>query len=601
MKHAFSQCIYRNSRFRFLFICVFLLLGISPAFALKDTQNNFVIVIPSYNNQEYCERNLNSVFSQSYDHFRVIYVDDDSPDGTGNAVKEYIRKNHLEDRVTLVQNERRIGPLANMYQAIWMCAPDEIVVNLDGDDWFAHRNVLAILDDVYQSGDIWLTYGQFVYYPSYQVGFAEGIPRDIIERNAFRSFTRGTTALRTFYAGLFHQIKKEDLFENGDFFVAGWDLAMMFPMLEMAGTHSRFVPDVSYVYNIDTPINDFKVRGDEQARIDRLLRAKEPYSPIAHYAPPLSLKKVYITPGLWGQLFDIGNPYFNRDNCLDVLYRLRDVAAKRGFSLHQADSLDSLDEFEYLVVFDVFPDQIRELQAFPKEKLVLFLWEPISVIPENFELHYHNIFSKIYTWHDDLVDNKRYFKFYYPVFRPMIDEPVDFYLKRFSTLIACNKFSLHPDELYNARLNVIDFFEDLRSDDFELYGRRWPDYLRVYQGPVDKKVDYLKYYKFSYAYENIKNVPGYVTEKIFDCFQAGAVPIYWGAPNVFEYIPRNCFIHREDFANEADLYAFLKSMSASQYQTYLDNIQNFLKSDAAHLYSIEHFIDIFMDLLTSPK
>lgn len=31
----------------------------------------------------------------------------------------------------------------------------------------------------------------------------------------------------------------------------------------------------------------------------------------------------------------------------------------------------------------------------------------------------------------------------------------------------------------------------------------------------------------------------YVTEKVYDAFVAGCVPIYWGAPNIHDFIPHN--------------------------------------------------------------
>lgn len=559
---------------------------------------SFVIVIPSYNNKDWYKRNLDSVFSQSYENFRVIYIDDASPDGTGNWVKGYIRKYGLENRVTLIQNEKRVGALANIYQAVWQCLPDEIVVNLDGDDWFAHYDVLSQLNNVYADRSVWLTHGQFIYYPKYTPGFGVEIPQEIIEKNNFRSFTEGSTALRTFYAGLFHRIKKEDLLYEGDFFQAGYDLAIMFPMLEMAGKHIKFIPEVSYVYNINTPINDHKVNFDKQADIDHYLRNKEKYTPIRHFKQSDSPKKIYITPGLWGELFSIDNPVFNRDNCLEVLYKLREYAAGEGFELMQADSVEDLKDFDFLVVFDVFLEQLPHLEKYPKEKLILFLWEPPTVLPENYNLENHECFSKVYTWNDALVDNEKYFKFYYPVFHPIIDEPVDFYLKRLCTLISCNKESSYPGELYSERRKVIDFYENYARDDFDLYGKWWPQFYKTYQGPIGKKVDYLKYYKFSYAYENIRNVPGYVTEKIFDCFQACAVPIYWGAPNIGLYVQRDCFISRGDFESESELYEYLKNMPVEEYEQYLTNIRQFLSSPSAKQYSINNFIQIFMDAIT---
>jgi len=557
----------------------------------------FVIVVPSYCNSACYKKNLDSIFTQSYDNYRVIYIDDASPDHTGALVEEYIQQHGLDTKVTLIRNEKNRGALANIYEAVCSCDPNEVVVNMDGDDWFAHRDVLAQLNEVYGERNVWLTYGQFVYYPSYKIGLGEEIPKEVVEENTFRTYTRGTTALRTFYAGLFQQIKIEDLLSDGDFFQAGYDLAIMIPMLEMAGRHIRFMPHVSYIYNFNTLINDHKIKFEEQAHVDRFIRAKEKYTPLLHYNAEGPPKKIYITPGLWGQLFDIGSPYYNRDNCLDVLYRLRAVAEEAGYEVLQADSLDHLDDFEYLIVFDIFLDQLPYLANIPKEKLILFLWEPPSVLPENFNIENHRLFSKIYTWNDALVDNQTYFKFYYPVFHPQIAEPIEPYLKRFSTLVACNKNSSYPGELYSERRNLIDFFENFPNDDFDLFGKGWGGSYTTYQGSIDKKLDYLKYYKFCFAYENVNNMPGYITEKIFDCFRAGTVPIYLGAPNIEEYIPKNCFISRSDFKDNRELYEYLKTMSETEYSEYMNNIQLFLKGNQAKLYSIEHFIQSFMDLL----
>jgi hypothetical protein len=48
-------------------------------------------------------------------------------------------------------------------------------------------------------------------------------------------------------------------------------------------------------------------------------------------------------------------------------------------------------------------------------------------------------------------------------------------------------------------------------------------------------------YKFIICFENSKT-DGYVTEKIFNVFLAGSIPIYDGAPNVTDYILPGSFI-----------------------------------------------------------
>ena len=53
---------------------------------------------------------------------------------------------------------------------------------------------------------------------------------------------------------------------------------------------------------------------------------------------------------------------------------------------------------------------------------------------------------------------------------------------------------------------------------------------------ADTKIDTLRRYKFCVAVEN-SEMPHYVSEKVFDSFVAGCVPVYFGAPNVLDYIP----------------------------------------------------------------
>ena len=239
-----------------------------------------VVVIPSYNNLQWYKKNLDSVLAQKYTNFRIILIDDASPDGTGPAIQQYIQEKNAQNRVTFIQNSKRVGALANEYKGIWLCRPSEIVVNLDGDDWMPHNHVLEKLSQVYADPNVWVTYGQFVYHTG-DMGWAAQVPTEIIEQNAFREYTWVTTAMRTFYAGLFHKIKKEDLLYEGQFFQMSGDLAYMFPIIEMAGKHSRFIPDVLYVYNVGTSINDVVKDPTKQRDLNFIIRARAKYEPVS--------------------------------------------------------------------------------------------------------------------------------------------------------------------------------------------------------------------------------------------------------------------------------------------------------------------------------
>ena len=239
-----------------------------------------VVIIPSYNNIKWCKNNLDSVLGQKYENFRVIYLDDASKDGTGVLVQAYLNQKDSSGRVTLIRNQVRVGAMANIYKAVWMCDPSEIIVTVDGDDWLFHESVLQKINEVYSNPDVWLTYGQYTFYPEEHGHGAEELPRWVIENGCYRSYNWVTTHLRTFYAGLFQKIEKEDLLYEGKFFPVACDLGHMFPMLEMSDAHSRYIPDVLYVYNIATPLSDNRLHQELQLKVEAFIRAQKSYPPI---------------------------------------------------------------------------------------------------------------------------------------------------------------------------------------------------------------------------------------------------------------------------------------------------------------------------------
>lgn len=247
-----------------------------------NVDKSFVIIIPSYNNAKYCKRNLDSIFAQSYPNYRVVYIDDASTDGNGELVKEYFKRLGNKHQASLIQNKERAGGLANYYHAIMASKKNEIIVAIDGDDWLPDNDVLAYLNEVYSDPNVWLTYGQFITYPDNALGFAQEVPKSALDNNDLRKIG-GMTHLRTFYAGLFHRIKKEDLLYNGEFYPMAWDTAFLLPLFEMSGRRAKFISRIMYVYNRENPISDDRVNRELQHKLDLYIRSKEPYARINEF------------------------------------------------------------------------------------------------------------------------------------------------------------------------------------------------------------------------------------------------------------------------------------------------------------------------------
>lgn len=234
----------------------------------------------------------------------------------------------------------------------------------------------------------------------------------------------------------------------------------------------------------------------------------------------------------------------------------------------------------------IFFDYCEDLKTYklPKKKLVCFKWEAVKIRPS-----FYDPYSVVYTFDDDLVDGKKFFKFYYPVLQQMLSKIPPFKEKKLCTMVAGNWIS--------ERVQMVDFFAKKPLGEFEFYGLAPSGYGQnpMYRGKIEgyysssQKLEVMKNYRFCICFENTHTTPGYITEKIFDTFAAGCVPIYWGPQNVEKYIPKSCFIDYRDFHNNEELYQYIKTMPQKTYDQYIENICHFLKSDQAQFFSVEYF------------
>jgi len=233
----------------------------------------YTIVIPTFNNIRFWEKNLLSAVKQDYNNSRIIIIDDNSTDGTGEEIQTWISKNNPLCEIKFYKNKKRSFALANLYRAIHTCKNSEIIITLDGDDWLAHDKIFQRLNKEYDQG-CWLTYGQFKQFPSGKVG--GNAP--LIKNNPIRNQKLVLSHLRTFYAGLFKQIKLVDLVYKDKFFPCVYDFAIMFPMAEMAGNRTSFISDILYVYNKTNPLHCGAQMGHKMLGfLNGYIRTKAPY------------------------------------------------------------------------------------------------------------------------------------------------------------------------------------------------------------------------------------------------------------------------------------------------------------------------------------
>ena len=145
---------------------------------MSSNNNKIKVIVPFYNPGSFLELCVNSVLTQKYDNYEVLFINDASTDGSSKKfIPRQLPKLNENNKIVLDEKGQvvfenshpilsktqcknvsvwdssiRLSALPNIHNAVMQFAkdPDDIVVLLDGDDWFLNKNVLSYINEFYQ-------------------------------------------------------------------------------------------------------------------------------------------------------------------------------------------------------------------------------------------------------------------------------------------------------------------------------------------------------------------------------------------------------------------------------------------------------------------
>lgn len=125
------------------------------AWEMADSQVVACIVMPTYNERMNIERVLDEIYVQDCPgtELHVLVVDDNSPDGTAEIVREYMRRN---GNVHLLLRRRKDGLgkayAAGMTYALDVLAPD-VILEMDADRSHSPADIPRLIAEVQGGAD----------------------------------------------------------------------------------------------------------------------------------------------------------------------------------------------------------------------------------------------------------------------------------------------------------------------------------------------------------------------------------------------------------------------------------------------------------------
>jgi hypothetical protein len=352
---------------------------------------------------------------------------------------------------------------------------------------------------------------------------------------------------------------------------------------------------------------------------------------------------------LGDRLFDRSFASHSGDQILEPYAYLKDLLNARGVTVRTADYLPSRpDGARNIYVSAGILTNYQHLSS--RRDVVLsafFAMECPTVDPVMYRglKRAQHFFKRVYSWSDSgslepfVGDVLRCLPFKWPQSFNSVHEGVWNRTDRgFLVMLNSNRLPRHNApcrELYSERMRAIEYFG--RTGELDLYGHGWdgPTYRvgpwhvpgtfgairmpgtvqiagrklvacwqrilpeprlvaarRIYKGFARSKSETLGKYTFALCFEN-SILKGYVTEKIFDCFFAGTIPVYWGAPDIEDQLPSGCFIDKRQFKDYAELKGYLKSLDEADIRRFKENARNFIESPRFRPFTKQAFADLF--------
>jgi hypothetical protein len=277
---------------------------------------------------------------------------------------------------------------------------------------------------------------------------------------------------------------------------------------------------------------------------------------------------------------------------------LRQFLEKQGrnisFDPQEADiylAIDHNEEDEKLLSYR------RRVKKFS----ILYRSEPICVLPVAYKPETTALYSSIMSFgKSETLNDGMHWPQYFPGDEQLRWGTNDRLPK--AVLINANKLNLTPTELYSLRRESVKEVKNI-----ELFGENWnsslKDRIRVLVieimkdpvrhlaasmlhsrhwfarwpetvSPVDK-ISIMQRYKFALV---IENELSYMSEKLFDAFFAGCIPIYVG-PEVADYkVPRELVIQCKPTVKS--LAEGLEIAMQTNFKNYQEKLKNWLASES---------------------
>lgn len=198
------------------------------------------VIVPVYKVEKYIAECIESILSQTYTKFRLILVDDGTPDNAGHICDEYAKK---DPRITVIHQENT-GVTRARARGVEEADDCEFITFVDGDDTLIVNGLKDLIDATESKAEIIIT-DRILNYPQ--------IPLDYItvieyQKSLINESTSSAPWGKLFNRKLFNKY----IFDIPREINVGEDLIMNLRLSSNCNTHIKVIHKSIYNYTINT-------------------------------------------------------------------------------------------------------------------------------------------------------------------------------------------------------------------------------------------------------------------------------------------------------------------------------------------------------------
>jgi glycosyltransferase involved in cell wall biosynthesis len=233
----------------------------------------FQVIIRGYNCKKYISACLKSLIAQSYTNWLATVILDAPTDGCESIACKYADR---DDRISVYVNHKRVGISANIWRGMKYAYADseDVIAWLDADDELFDYALKIVAKAYEKKPDLLATHGSY-----WRMDLKRRTKMSRAYRKSVRTESWRGSHLKTFkYKLMAHFPKKYLKDKKGNWYKASSDVALMIPILELAGLDRvKFIHKCIYKWRM-TPnaIYKDKTGGKLQLKNKREILKKVP-------------------------------------------------------------------------------------------------------------------------------------------------------------------------------------------------------------------------------------------------------------------------------------------------------------------------------------